>query len=107
VPAVAEKWEISSDRKEFIFTLRKNAYYWDGINVTADDFRNSWLKILTPGENAEYAFLLDIIEGAEKYRKGESKDISSVGIKVIDKYKLKVILNSPAEHFLKILNKLF
>ncbi len=123
VPAVAEKWEISSDKKEFIFTIRKDAYYWDGTNITAEDFRKSWLKMLSPGENAEYAFLLDVIKGAEKYRKeiktaaapdnvntvgaAAGKNTVSpeaeVGIIVLSKYKLKVILNTPAEHFLKIL----
>ncbi len=103
VPAVAEKWDISRNKKEFIFTLRKDSYYWDGVNVTADDFRSSWLKMLVPGNNSEYAFLLDIVEGAEQFRKGEITDPQSVGIEVIDKYILKVILNSPAEHFLKIL----
>ncbi len=103
VPAVAEKWEISSDRKEFTFTLRKNAYYWDGINVTAEHFRNSWLKILSPEKNGEYAFLLDIIRGAEDYRKGKTADTTEIGINIIDKFTLKVTLNTPAEHFLKIL----
>lgn len=102
-PAVAEKWEISSDKKVFTFTLRKDSYYWDGTNVTARDFRNSWLKILSPGNNAEYAFLLDIITGAEDYRNGTNTDPSMVGVKAIDDFTLRVELDVPAEHFLKIL----
>ena len=103
IPAVAEKWDISNNNKEFTFHLRRDSYYWDGVNVTAKDFRNSWLKMLMPGNNSEYAFLLDIVEGAEQFRKGEITDPQDVGIKAIDEHTLKVFLNSPAEHFLKIL----
>ncbi|MDX9801116.1 MAG: peptide ABC transporter substrate-binding protein [Spirochaetia bacterium] len=123
VPAAAEKWVISSDKTEFIFSIRKDAYYWDGTNITAQDFRSSWLKMLSPGDNSEYAFLLDVIKGAEDYRKGIKSEATisdsaavdlaadsaavdlaaDVGIIVLDKYRLKVILNTPAEHFLKIL----
>ncbi|MCL2293778.1 MAG: peptide ABC transporter substrate-binding protein, partial [Spirochaetes bacterium] len=103
IPAVAETWEISSNNKEYIFHLRQDAYFWDGVKVTAEHFRNSWLRMLKPGENSKYAFLLDIVEGAKQFRKGEVEDPASVGIKAIDRFTLKVVLNSPAEHFLKIL----
>lgn len=103
VPGAAENWDVSSDKKEYIFTLRKNSFYWDGLNVTAEDFRNSWLKMLSPDSGAQYAFLLDIIEGAKKFRTGINTDEKSVSIEALSKYKLKVTLSKPAEHFLKIL----
>ena len=37
VPDLAEKWEISADRKTYTFTLRKNAKWQDGIALTASD----------------------------------------------------------------------
>lgn len=37
VPDLAESYTISEDQKTYIFTLRKNAYWHDGIQVTADD----------------------------------------------------------------------
>ncbi len=103
VPAVAESWETSSDKKEYTFTLRKNSYYWDGLNVTAEDFRNSWLKMLAPDTSGQYAFLLDIIKGAKEYRTGITENENSVAIETVSEYKLKVTLKEPAEHFLKIL----
>lgn len=103
VPAAAESWQVSSDKKVYIFTLRKNSYYWDGLNVTAEDFRNSWLKLLNPETEAQYSFLLDIIEGAKEYRTGITDKENSVAIEVLDNYKLKITLSEPAEHFLKIL----
>ena len=103
VPGVAESWDVSSNKKEYIFNLRKNSYYWDGLNVTAEDFRSSWLKMLSPGTGAQYAFLLDVIEGAKEYRTGITKDENSVALEAVSDYKLKVTLKEPAEHFLKIL----
>ena len=103
LPGVAEKWDVSSDKKVYIFSLRNNAYYWDGMNITASDFKDSWLKMLSPEENAEYAFLLDIIKGAKQFRTGINKDPDSVSIEVLSKYSLRVTLENPAEHFLKIL----
>ena len=103
VPAAAESWQVSSDKKEYIFTLRKNSYYWDGVNVTAEDFKNSWLKLLNPETEAQYSFLLDVIKGAKEFRTGITDDEDSVAIEALDNYKLKVTLSEPAEHFLKIL----
>jgi len=103
VPAAAESWDISSDKKEYIFKLRSNSYYWDGLNVTAADFRNSWLKMLDPETGAQFAFLLDVIKGAKEYRTGLTDDKNSIAVEVLSKYTLKITLTDPAEHFLKIL----
>lgn len=41
-PMLATKWEISKDKKEFTFHLRKNAFWWDGKPVTAEDVKYSF-----------------------------------------------------------------
>jgi peptide/nickel transport system substrate-binding protein/microcin C transport system substrate-binding protein len=42
IPAIAEKWEISRDNREFTFKLRKDAYFHDGSRVTAEDVKFSF-----------------------------------------------------------------
>ena len=37
VPRLAESWQISPDNKVLTFRLRKDAKFWDGSPVTADD----------------------------------------------------------------------
>ncbi|NLG99994.1 MAG: ABC transporter substrate-binding protein [Chloroflexi bacterium] len=37
VPELAESWEISDDNKVLTFHLNKNAKFWDGTPVTAED----------------------------------------------------------------------
>ena len=66
VPAVASRWEISPDGRTYRFFLRPDARYWNGEQVLASHFREAWLKILDPEEEAAYSFLFDVIKGAEE-----------------------------------------
>jgi oligopeptide transport system substrate-binding protein len=104
VPAVAEKWELSNDKKQWTFTLRQEARYWNGDPVTAEDFRASWLSILSPDKDAPYSSLFDIIEGAKDYRIGELRDLNKVGIIASGPKTLVVKLNAPASFFPSMLS---
>jgi peptide/nickel transport system substrate-binding protein/oligopeptide transport system substrate-binding protein len=101
IPAVASQWKISPDRTIYTFTLRENARFSNGDPVQAQDFLDSWLRVLEPGAGAEYSFLLDIIKGARDYRLG--RDVEDLGIRVLSPTQLEVELERPASHFLKIL----
>jgi peptide/nickel transport system substrate-binding protein/oligopeptide transport system substrate-binding protein len=48
VPAAASAWEVSEDKKEWTFTIRETARYWNGDPVRAEDFRAAWLSLLNP-----------------------------------------------------------
>jgi peptide/nickel transport system substrate-binding protein/oligopeptide transport system substrate-binding protein len=104
VPALAEKWELSNDKKQWTFTLRGNAKYWNGDPVTAEDFRAAWLSILSPDKDAPYSSLYDIIEGAKEYRTGEIRDVNKVGIIAAGPKTLVVKLNAPASFFPSMLS---
>jgi len=99
IPAVAEKWELSNGKKQWTFTLRENAKYWNGDPVTAGDFRAAWLSILEPESDAPYSSLYDIIEGAKEYRSGIIRDANKVGIIASGPRTLVVKLNAPASFF--------
>jgi peptide/nickel transport system substrate-binding protein/oligopeptide transport system substrate-binding protein len=99
IPAVAEDWELSDDKKEWTFTLRQNAKYWNGDPVTAEDFRAAWLSLLSPKADAPYSSLFDIIEGAKEYRTGAAGNAAHIGITAPDARTLKVKLNAPASFF--------
>lgn len=99
VAAAAEKWELSEDKKQWTFTIRQNARYWNGDPVTAEDFRASWLSILSPQRDAPYSSLFDIIEGAREYRSGLVGDTGKVGITATGAKTLVVKLNAPASFF--------
>jgi peptide/nickel transport system substrate-binding protein/oligopeptide transport system substrate-binding protein len=99
VPGAASKWQLSDDKKEWTFTIRDYARYWNGDPVRAEDFRAAWLSILDPERASPYSSLFDIIEGAQDFRLGKSKDPSKVGIKAPDDKTLIVRLTSPASFF--------
>ncbi len=99
---VAESHTLSEDGKTYTFKLRKNAKWSDGAPVTANDFVESWKRVLTPGFAADYASMMYAIEGAEAYNKKENEDWASVGIKALDPTTLEVKLTAPTPYFLEL-----
>lgn len=101
VPAIAESYKISRNKKIWTFNIRKDAVYSDGTPITPEEIKRSWLALLSPEENGPFASLLDCIEGAEAYRtgKGSADDVAIS----INEDKLIVTLATPTEHFNKIL----
>lgn len=70
VPGVAERWEISADKKTYTFHLRKNAKWSDGQTVTAHDFWKAWRRTLTPKTASQYSYQFYPISNAEAFNKG-------------------------------------
>ncbi len=64
IPAVATRWESSSDGRVWTFYLRDNARWSNGERVTASDFVRSWERTLKIGPLAPHTELLANIEGA-------------------------------------------
>ncbi|MDB6093870.1 MAG: extracellular solute-binding protein family 5 [Verrucomicrobia bacterium] len=104
VPGVAQSWEISPDQLTYTFHLRENARWSDGAPVTATDFAASWKRMLTPSLGAGNADMLYLIQGAEAFHKGTSKEFSKVGITIVDPRTLRVMLEHPAPQFLSLLS---
>jgi peptide/nickel transport system substrate-binding protein/oligopeptide transport system substrate-binding protein len=99
IPALAERWVLSEDKKEWTFTIRSSARYWNGDYVKAGDFRAAWLSLLEPDRNSPYSSLFDVISGAREYRMGITRDTDTVGIEAPDNHTLIVKLVSPASFF--------
>jgi oligopeptide transport system substrate-binding protein len=94
IPGLAERWEVSSDGKVWKFHLRDNLRWSNGDIITANDFRFSWINVLSPSTKAEYADFLYIIAGAEEYRKRKGK-LADVGLKALDAKTLEITLKTP------------
>ena len=67
-PAIAASWTISTDLKQYVFTLR-DAVWTDGTPVTADDFEYAWKRALSPELASEYAYQLYYVKGGEAFNK--------------------------------------
>jgi len=103
IPALAESWEISPDKLTYTFHIRSNAVFSNGDSIRAEHVRNTWLFLLSLGQNAPFGSLLDPVKGASDFRQKKNQDELSVGIRAPDDGSLVVELHSPAPWFLQIL----
>lgn len=102
-PGQAERWEISPDKKTYTFFIRKDANWSNGDPVTADDFAQSFVRILTPSLGSHYAEMLHCIKNAKPFNAGELKDPSQLGIRVIDAKTLELTLECPTPYLLSMM----
>lgn len=102
VPGAAERWEISPDETVYTFHLRENGKWSNGDPVTAEDFRFSFERLLSPNLAAEYAYMLHVIKNAKAFNEGRIKDFGEVGVKVKGERILEVTLEAPTAYFLSM-----
>lgn len=103
--SLARELTISEDKKTYTFTL-KDASWSNGAPITAYDFVQSWLTILSPGYPSPFAFVFFDIEGAQNYKEGK-ESVESVGIKALDAKTLEIKLASANPFFLNTLCSIY
>lgn len=67
VPAAAESWTLSPDRRTYTFHLRADARWSDGRPVTAADFVFSWRRAMLPDNASDYTTQFLLIRGARGF----------------------------------------
>lgn len=97
-PGIAKSWNVEEDNKTWVFNLRKGAKFHNGREITAEDVKKSFERLLSPELDSPNAWFLSLIEGGDEYQKGMSREVR--GIKVLDKYRLSIKLKSPYTGFL-------
>jgi len=108
-PDIAHSWKISEDNRRYWFYLRQNAYWSDGVQVTAHDFEYAWkLRLKTsssqnPAERQSIDENFLCIRGAKEYYQGELQDLDQVGVRATDRFTLTVELAEPSALFLQSL----
>ncbi len=102
VPGVAERWELSPDKRIYTFHLRANARWSNGDAITANDFLKSWQRTLAPETASEYAYQLYYIKNARAFNEGTLHNFWQVGIRALDPLTLEVTLENPTPFFLDL-----
>ena len=102
IPGVAERWELSEDGTVLTFHLRKDAKWTNGDPITAEDFRWSWERALTPATASEYGYQFFAVKNAREFHEGTLKDFGKVGAKAIDDHTFEVTLGAPTPYFLDL-----
>ena len=98
--ALAEEATASVDGLHWTFKLRDGIRFSNGDPITASTFLESWLWVLSQANKRDSSFmasLLDIVKGANDYRRGLGP-AGSVGLKATDSQTLEVELISPAPY---------
>jgi oligopeptide transport system substrate-binding protein len=126
-PGVAERWDISGDRRTYTFHLRADAKWSNGDRVRAGDFVYSWRRALLPETAADYTGMFQLIRGGEAFfrwrveeleklaaGKGGARDGAElwkrtlekfeelVGLRAVDERTLVVELEEPVPYFLDL-----
>ncbi len=100
LPAAATHWDVSADGLTYTFHLRPDARWSNGEPVTAQDFVDSYRRVLTPANGAPKASLFFLVRGAEDFYHGRLSDFAAVGFRAADAHTLVVTLAQPAPQFL-------
>ena len=103
MPDIAKSWEISEGGQKYVFHLRKDVRWSDGVPVTAGDFEYAWKRTLNPAIGSPNATLLYDIKGARAFHQGEGFDPANLGVQALDDYTLMVELEGPTGYFLSLL----
>ena len=102
LPGAAERWDISPNGLVYTFHLREGAAWSNGDPVTAQDFVFSIERILNPKLASDYAYMLDVLEGAADYTAGKLTDFTKVGAKALDDRTLRLTLARPTPYLLSL-----
>jgi ABC-type oligopeptide transport system substrate-binding subunit/DNA-binding SARP family transcriptional activator len=105
-PEVAKSWQVSENGCHYVFHLRDDAIWSDGVPVTAQDFEFAWKRMLNPQtgrDRHKYPSELYVIQGAQAFHRGETSNPDTVAVRSLDPLTLEVHLEEPAEYFLDLL----
>lgn len=97
-PDLAANWEISADGLIYAFHLRRDVTFHNGREMTADDVRYSFERLLRKETASKRAWVVEPIAGARAFRDGRERRLS--GIEAADRYTVRIRLREPFAPFL-------
>ena len=102
IPGVATGFTVSDDGLVYTFTLRDNAMWSDGVQVTAQQFVDGIRRAADPVTASEYAWYLGIagILNANAVNAGEMP-LEDLGVRAIDDLTLEITIDAPRPYFLQ------
>ncbi|MCT4621928.1 MAG: ABC transporter substrate-binding protein [Marinisporobacter sp.] len=95
---IAKSWYVEEDNLTWVFNLRKGTKFHNGKEITPQDIKYSYERLLSPSLKSPNTWLLEQVEGAKGYNEGKEKEVT--GIKIIDQYRISIKLIGPYSGFL-------
>jgi ABC-type oligopeptide transport system substrate-binding subunit/DNA-binding SARP family transcriptional activator len=99
MPEIARSWEVLEGGRSYIFHLRDDITWSDGLPLTAEDFVYGWQRVLHPATQSFIANLLYDLRGAKAYHHSETTNPHSLGVRALDPITLLVELEQPTGYF--------
>jgi ABC-type transport system substrate-binding protein len=100
-PGLASQWTTDSTGRVYTFNLRTDTRFHDGLAVTAEKVKRSFLRALDPATKGGRAWPLFPIAGARAFANGEASEVR--GIDAADDSTLVLTLEQPLNVFPKLL----
>ncbi len=109
VPAAAQSYDVANGGTVYLFHLRTNAGYSDGVPVKAQDFVYAWQRLIDPRlaspEETFFASAIlngDKVSGMDPQRDQAQLDgaLATLGLKALDDYTFQVTLSQPDPAFI-------
>ena len=104
VNALCASYETNEESTEYVFHIREDANWMNGVPVTADDFVFAWRRLVDPVTASEYSFMMEVaaVKNATPIIGGELS-IEELGVSAVDSKTLKVELDHPVSYFLNLM----
>lgn len=99
VPQVVLKWNTLDGGRTYVFHLRDDVRWSDGVRVTAGDFEYAWKRVLNPATQSPCATQLYEIKGARDFHQGKVSDPVHISVNARDESTLVVELEGPTSFF--------
>ncbi|MFQ3672333.1 MAG: ABC transporter substrate-binding protein, partial [Aggregatilineales bacterium] len=80
VPKLAESFSVSEDGLTYSFTLREGVTFSNGREVTPEDVKYSFERLMFPETASPTSYFFSMIEGAEAVLAGETTELSGITI---------------------------
>ncbi len=100
-PALATRWDVAADGREYVFHLRSGVRFHDGRPFTARNVASTFERVLDPKEGGTRGWPLFPIAGARDYAAGRAPSIR--GIRVENDTTVRITLDSALAIFPKFL----
>ncbi len=100
VPGVATGFKVNDDNTVYTFTLRDNAKWSNGDQVTAHDFVYAWRRAADPELASPYQWFIELmsLKNAGAIIKGDQA-VDTLGVKAIDDLTFEVTLSASLPYF--------
>jgi oligopeptide transport system substrate-binding protein len=101
-PGQAVSWQLLDGGKRYRFSLRPDARWSNGDQVTSSDFVRAWHRAFSPDSQATTAGLLQDVLHADEILAG-GMEVKNLGIKAVKPDILDILLEAPAPWILEIM----